>query len=125
MERDADPFRRNLMHLDVTSPPTDGGPMDPESAGTPPAEALFALRVAGEVARRLHESGRELRFSSSPSRRRVEILLCDFDGAVLSRMTPSRALEIAAGSAVAGESTMSALGCGRYFTEPASSPWTK
>ena len=73
-----------------------------EPAGSPTAEALFAMRVAGEVARQLHESGRELRFSLAPSAARVEVLLCDIDGIVLSRMTPSRALEIATGSRVIG-----------------------
>ena len=73
-----------------------------EPAGSPTAEALLATRVAGEVARQLHESGRELRFSLAPSAARVEVLLCDVDGIVLSRMTPSRALEIATGSRVVG-----------------------
>ena len=73
-----------------------------EPAGSPTAEALFAMRVAGAVARRLHASGRELRFSLAPSAARVEVLLCDVDGLVLSRMTPSRALEIATGSGDGG-----------------------
>jgi hypothetical protein len=85
------------MHIDVTSSPTEGDPRYPEPAGTPPAEALFAMRVAGEIARRLHQSGHDLRFTASPSPRRVEVLLCDVDG-VVSRMTASRALEIATGS---------------------------
>ena len=67
-------------------------------AGAPPAEALFAVRAAGAVARALHESGRELRFSLTPSTGRVEVLLCDLDGIVCSRLTPARALEIAAGA---------------------------
>ena len=90
------------MQFDVTSSPGDGNETYVEPAGAPSAEALFAMRVAGEVARQLHESGRELRFSLSPSAARVEVLLCDFDGIVLSRMTPSRALEIATGSPVVG-----------------------
>jgi hypothetical protein len=60
------------------------------------------LRVAGEVARQLHEAGRELRFSLAPSAARVEVLLCDVDGITLSRLSPSRALEIAMGSARIG-----------------------
>ncbi|HWI07587.1 MAG TPA: hypothetical protein VNT54_08735 [Solirubrobacteraceae bacterium] len=73
-----------------------------EPAGTPCAEALLATRVASEVARQLHEAGRELRFSLAPSAARVEVLLCDVDGVVLSRMTPTRALEIATGARLAG-----------------------
>ena len=87
------------MHFDVPSSPGFGDPTYQELAGSPPAEALFAMRVAGEVARQLHECGRELRFST-PSPGRVEVLLCDVDGVVLSRMTASRALEIATGSPV-------------------------
>ena len=90
------------MHFDVPSSPGDGTETLIEPAGLPSAEALFAMRVAGEVARQLHESGRELRFSLTPSAARVEVLLCDFDGVVLSRMTPARVLEIATGSRVVG-----------------------
>jgi hypothetical protein len=68
----------------------------------PPTEAMLALRVAGEVARQLHEAGRELRFSLAPSAARVEVLLCDVDGITLSRLSPSRALEIAMGAPVPG-----------------------
>ena len=90
------------MQLDG-SPSREGGDETyAEPAGSPSAEALFATRVAGEVARQLHEAGRELRFSLAPSAARVEVLLCDVDGIVLSRMTPSRALEIATGSRMIG-----------------------
>lgn len=60
------------------------------------------MRVAGEVARQLHESGRALRFSLAPSPARVEVLLCDIEGIVISRLSPSRALEIAAGAPLIG-----------------------
>ena len=90
------------MQVDVPSSPGDDNETYDEPAGAPTAEALFATRVAGEVARQLHESGRELRFALTPSPARVEVLLCDFDGIVLSRMTPARALEIATGSPVVG-----------------------
>jgi hypothetical protein len=90
------------MHSDAPSPSADGDPRYAEPAGVPPTEAMFALRVAGEVARQLHEAGRELRFSLAPSAARVEVLLCDVDGIMLSRLSPSRALEIAMGSPVTG-----------------------
>jgi hypothetical protein len=80
--------------------PGDGDQTYAEPAGVPSAEALFGMRVAGEVARRLHESGQTLRFTLAPSAARVEVLLCDIEGIVVSRMTPSRALEIATGSPV-------------------------
>lgn len=72
------------------------------TADAPSPEALFATRIAGEVARQLYEEGHELRFCLVPDRERVVALLCDADGLVLSRLTPSRVLEIAAGEPVAG-----------------------
>lgn len=90
------------MQLDDPSSPADGDHTYPERAGAPCAEALFAVRVAGEVARQLYESGRELRFSLAPSVARVEVLLCDVDGVVLSRPTSARALEIATGGPIGG-----------------------
>lgn len=88
------------MQPDGPSSPGDGAQRYAEPAGTPSAEALFAMRVAGEVARQLHQSGRSLRFAIAPSRARVEVLLCDVEGIVISPMTPSRVLEIATGSPV-------------------------
>ena len=76
--------------------------VDSEPAGAPSAEALFALRVAGEVARQLFESGRELRFAVASAPRRVDVLLCDLNGSVVSQLTPARALEIATGEPVRG-----------------------
>lgn len=88
------------MDFDGPSPAGAGDETYAEPAGAPSAEALFAMRVAGEVARQLHESGRELRFSLAPSPARVGVLLCDLDGVVLSRVTPSLVLEIATGAPV-------------------------
>ncbi|HEV7804474.1 MAG TPA: hypothetical protein VGO80_01530 [Solirubrobacteraceae bacterium] len=73
-----------------------------ESAGAPAPEALHATAVAAAVVRELYESGREVRFAFVPTRNRVTVLLCDMDGAVLSRLTPGRALEIATGEPVPG-----------------------
>lgn len=73
-----------------------------ESAGAPAPEALRATAVAAAVVRELAESGREVRFAFVPTRKRVTVLLCDMDGAVLSRLTPARALEIATGEPVPG-----------------------
>jgi hypothetical protein len=73
-----------------------------ELAGAPSSEALFATRVAGEIARQLFESGQELRFSLTPNPQRVSALLCDTDGFVLSQLTPSLVLEIATGVSLGG-----------------------
>ena len=75
-----------------------------EPAGAPSPEALFATRVAGEVARQLFESGQELRFSIAPNPARVSALLCDIDGFVLSALSPSCVLEIATGASMQGDS---------------------
>jgi hypothetical protein len=90
---------------DDHAPADDLRPRDPrltETAGAPAPEALRAMAVAAAVARELYESGREVRFAFAPSGKRVTVLLCDVDGAVLSRLTPSRALEIATGEPVPG-----------------------
>ena len=89
------------MHHDVLPSSRTGAP-PAESAGAPSPEALFATRVAGEVARRLFEAGQEVRFTLVPDRERVCALLCDDDGMVLSRLSPSRVLEIATGEPVPG-----------------------
>lgn len=73
-----------------------------ETAGVPEPEALRATLVASAVVRDLYETGREVRFAFAPTRERVTVLLCDMDGAVLSRLTPARALEIATGEPVPG-----------------------
>jgi hypothetical protein len=100
----ADPARDRALQ-----PPGDRTPAgrahDPrliESAGAPAPEALRATAIAGAVVRELYESGREVRFAVVPTRNRVTVLLCDMDGAVLSRLTPGRALEIATGEPVPG-----------------------
>jgi hypothetical protein len=90
------------MHIDVTSLLADDEPRYAEPAGAPSAEALFASRMAGQVARQLHESGLALQFALVPSAARVEVLLCDVDGIALSRLTPASVLEIAAGAAFVG-----------------------
>jgi hypothetical protein len=82
-----------------------GRPQDPrliETAGSPDLEALRATEVAAAVVRELYASGREVRFAFVPTRKRVAVLLCDIDGAVLTRLTPARALEIATGETLPG-----------------------
>jgi hypothetical protein len=71
-----------------------------DSAAAPAPEALGATQIAAAVVRDLYESGREVRFRLVPTSARVTVLLCDRDGAVLSRLSPARALEIATGEPV-------------------------
>jgi hypothetical protein len=96
----AEPRRRS----EHEAPRADTGP-DPrliETAGAPEPEALRATTIASAVVRELYETGREVRFAFVPTRERVTVLLCDMDGAVLSRLTPARALEIATGEPIPG-----------------------
>ncbi|MEA2149018.1 MAG: hypothetical protein QOD69_848 [Solirubrobacteraceae bacterium] len=93
------------MFNDVSSSSSPrSGALRAELADAPSAEALLATRVAGQVARQLYETGQELRFSLIPDRERVVALLCDVDGLVLSRLTPSHVLEIATGRRIRGGS---------------------
>jgi hypothetical protein len=90
------------MHHDVASSRPNGEGREAEPVEAPCQEALFATLVAGEVARQLYEAGQQVRFSLVPDRDRVIALLCDADGVVLSRLTPSRVLEIATGEPLLG-----------------------
>lgn len=68
-----------------------------DTAGSPPPDALAATRLAAAMVRELYDGGREVRFALTPGGSRVAVLLCDTDGAVLSRLSPVEALGIAAG----------------------------
>ena len=92
------------MHHDVSSSRPSGEGRWARPADAPSEEELFATLVAGEVARQLYESGLEMRFSLVPDRDRVVALLCDDDGFVISRLSPSRVLEIATGAPLMGAS---------------------
>lgn len=72
-----------------------------DTVGAPPPDALHATQVAADVARDLLDAGREVRFVVVPTRDRVAVSLCDDDGAILSRLSPARVLEIAAGGRAA------------------------
>jgi len=67
---------------------------------SPPPEVLEAMDAAGRVARELHETGRELRFTppSEGSNGRVRVEVCDLDGNVLRTIPPRELLDIATGA---------------------------
>jgi len=67
---------------------------------SPPPEVLDAMSTAGRVARELHDSGRELRFTPpAPGEDgRVTIQLRDLDGNVLRTIPPSELLDVATGA---------------------------
>jgi hypothetical protein len=90
------------MRTDASSSTSRSGRSWAEPAGAPSPEAIFATRVAGEVARQMLASGQQLRFSLAPDPERVSTLLCDTDGLVLSHLSPSGVLEIATGASLGG-----------------------
>jgi hypothetical protein len=67
----------------------------------PPPEVLEAMDAAGRVARELHATGRELRFTP-PSHEdgdgRVRVEVCDLDGNVLRTIPPSELVDVATGA---------------------------
>jgi flagellar protein FlaG len=65
----------------------------------PPPEVLEAMDAAGRVARELHATGRELRFTPPEDPvGRVLVEVCDLDGNVLRTIPPSEALDVATGT---------------------------
>lgn len=65
---------------------------------SPPPEVLEAMDAAGRVARELHETGRELRFTPPEGEHgRVRVDVCDLDGNVLRTIPPSELLDVASG----------------------------
>lgn len=66
----------------------------------PPPEVLEAIDAAGRVARELHATGRELRFTPPPEGAdgHVRVEVCDLDGNVLRTIPPSELLDVATGS---------------------------
>ncbi|MGN6189778.1 MAG: hypothetical protein ACTHOE_12850 [Conexibacter sp.] len=71
-----------------------------EIPASPPPEVLDAIGAAGRVARELHDTGRELRFTppSAGEDGRVRVEVCDLDGNVLRAIPPSELLDVAAGA---------------------------
>lgn len=71
-----------------------------EIPASPPPEVLEAMDAAGRVARELHETGRELRFTPplEGERGRVRVEVRDLDGNVLREIPPSELLDVATGA---------------------------
>ena len=70
-----------------------------EIPAAPPPEVLEAMDAAGRVARELHASGRELRFTPPEGPvGRVRVEVCDLDGNVLREIPPSELLDVATGA---------------------------
>lgn len=70
---------------------------DDPAAGSPPAEVLLEVRHAAEAHERLRESGRTVRFETSPEGGPPTIELCDADGCPCRRLSPAEAIDLAAG----------------------------
>jgi len=71
-----------------------------EIPASPPPEVLEAMDAAGRVARELHATGRELRFTPPPKGEhgRVRVEVRDLDGNVLRTIPPSELLDVASGA---------------------------
>jgi hypothetical protein len=67
-------------------------------ASHPPREVLDQIARAGQTYESLRSQGRELRFSHDERSGRTTIEVRDRDGNVLKTISPSQALEIAAGA---------------------------
>jgi hypothetical protein len=67
---------------------------------SPPPEVLEAMDAAGRVARELHATGRELRFTppSESGDDRVRVEVRDLDGNVLREIPPGELLDVATGA---------------------------
>jgi uncharacterized FlaG/YvyC family protein len=77
----------------------DASTVSAEIPDGPPPEVLEAMDAAGRVARELHASGRELRFTPPEEPvGRVLVEVGDLDGNVLRTIPPSEALDVATGS---------------------------
>jgi hypothetical protein len=70
-----------------------------EEAGPPP-EVRAEVQAAARAADRLHELGRELRFSRDEASGQITIEVRDLDGNVLRRVPPSEVFDFASGRTV-------------------------
>lgn len=66
----------------------------------PPAELRAQVQAASRRWEELHAMGRELHFEQSAEGDRVVVEVRDLEGRLIDTVTPSRALEIAAGGAL-------------------------
>ncbi len=89
-----------------TGPAQDVAPADQEAvtvetfpAAAPP-ELGSAIATAAQVYHDLAAAGRRLHFAIDPPTGRLTIQLQDASGNVLTTMTPSKALDVAAGGAL-------------------------
>jgi hypothetical protein len=65
---------------------------------SPPREVIDEMKAAQRAIEEMHARGRQLHFAMEGSRVRIEVQ--DLEGNVLKEIPPSRALEIASGTAV-------------------------
>jgi hypothetical protein len=64
----------------------------------PPPEVLDQIAAAGKIGEQLREAGHELRFFTPAEGGRVRIEIHDRDGNPVGTLSPTAALELAAGS---------------------------
>lgn len=84
--------------LQETAAGQSAGPISVETMpSTPPAEVLAQMRQAADTWDSLQAEGYEVHYSQDPQTRRTTVELRDAQGVTVRRLTPSEALELAAG----------------------------
>jgi len=68
----------------------------------PPATVLDQIQAAGSAWKSLQSQGFEVRYSHDPQSRRTTATLHDRSGAAVRALTPTEAVELAAGAGPAG-----------------------
>jgi hypothetical protein len=90
--------RAGASELQETAAGQGAGPVSLETMpSTPPAEVLAQMQQAAENWDSLQSEGYEVHFSQDPQTRRSVAELRDAQGVTVRRLTPSEALELAAG----------------------------
>jgi FlaG protein len=78
------------------------GQLGPAREGSgPPPEVEAEVQAAARAAVRLHEIGRQLRFSRDEESGKIVVEVRDLDGNVLRRVPPSEVFDFASGRTVA------------------------
>lgn len=72
---------------------------------TPPASVLDQIEAADNAWKSLHAQGFEVRYSHDPQSRRTTATLHDSTGAAVRTLTPTEAVELAAGGGWVGTSS--------------------
>lgn len=83
---------------ELQGPSEQSGPVSLETMpSTPPAEVLAQMQQASQTWDSLQAEGYEVHYTHDPQTRRSAVELRDAEGVTVRRLTPTEALELAAG----------------------------